>query len=120
MFNAYLMLISLLEVIFFQILFSDLSGEQTQGLIFSQAVAAHFPAGNPSFPPSTSFSTPVRDTPLSENSVQLVDEDGSDTFIYNLGNMKEEEFNGVGEESEDVDNSPCPSPGTIPPVNTIS
>jgi len=38
------------------------------------------------------------------------DEDGNDIFIYNDGHQKEEAFTGAGEETEDVDNSLCPTP----------
>ena len=44
--------------------------------------------------------------------VSHVDEDGNDIFIYNDGHQKEEAFTGAGEETEDVDNSLCPTPGS--------
>ena len=65
--------------------FSDPSGEEAQGYLFSQALPASFPAGNPTFPNTTIYV--AEDTPAVDSSapIHATDDLGNDIMIYNTG-----------------------------------
>ena len=87
---------------------SEPSGEQAQGLLFSQALPATFPAGNPSFPPSN-FNPPSGEQAMNLNtSLHAFDLHGNEVVIYNTT---------TEDDTVDEDDDILPSPGTTRPVN---